>query len=170
MKASSRLVSAAFLIVGFAIAMATSAIAQEMQGGMMQRDTTSAAAGSGMPQGGMSRGMMGPRMMQAGMGQNTMCPMMSQGMMGQGMVGSGMTRGGAGALFGTRVTPIMNLSIDDVRSYLGLQLERINNKRLKLGNVSADDGAITAEIVTVDSSQVQRLKIDRHTAAIEYGK
>ena len=185
MKTSSGLVSAAFLVVGFAIATATPAIAQEMQGGMgpgmMQRDTTSEAAGSGLPQGGMSRGMMGPRMMQGGMGQGMMCPMMSammqdgmrqsmmgQGMMGQGMMGSGMMRGGAGGMFGTRVTPMMNLSIDDVRSYLGLQLERINNKRLKLGNVTADDGAVGAEIVTVDNSLVQRLKVDRHTGAIEY--
>lgn len=66
------------------------------------------------------------------------------------------------------MTPMMNLSIDDVRSYLSLQLERINNKRLKLGNVSADNGAISAEIVTIDNSLVQRLKVDHHTGALEY--
>jgi hypothetical protein len=181
MKTSSKFVSAAFLVVGIAVATTTAAIAQDMQGrmgpGMMQGGTPSGATGSGMPRGGMSQDVMGPGLMQGNMG----CPMMSammqdgtrqsmmgQGMMGRGMMGSGTTRGGAGGLFGTRVTPMMNLSVDDVRGYLGLQLERINNKRLKLGNVSADDGAISAEIVTVDNSLVQRLKVDRHTGAIEY--
>jgi hypothetical protein len=185
MKTSSRLVSAAFLVIGITIAATTAAIAQDMRGrmgpGMMQRGTPSGATSSGMRQGGMSQDMMGPSTMQGGMGQGMMCPVMSemmqdgmrqgmmdQGMMGRGMMGSGTMRGGAGGMFGTRVTPMMNLSIDDVRSYLGLQLERINNKRLKLGNVSADDGAISAEIVTVDNSLVQRLKVDRHSGAIEY--
>jgi hypothetical protein len=157
MKTSSKLVSAAFLVVSIAIATITAAIAQDMQGSM----------GPGMMQGGMGQGMMCPMMramMQDGMRQS----MMDQGMMGRGMMGSGTMRGGASGMFGTRVTPMMNLSIDDVRNYLGLQLERINNKRLKLGNVSADDGAISAEIVTVDNSLVQRLKVARHTGAIEY--
>lgn len=184
MKTSSRFVSTASLVVGIAIATATAAIAQGMQGGMspgmMQGDRASGTSTSNMPQGGMSQGMMGAGM-QGGMGQGMMCPMMSgmmqggigQGMMGpgmtgQGMMGSGMARGGAGGMFGSRVTPVMNLSVDDVRGYLGVQLERLNNKRLKIGNISADDGTIGAEIVTVDNSLVQRLKIDRHTGAIEY--
>lgn len=104
-------------------------------------------------------------MMQGGMGPGMMSPgMMGRGMMGQGM-GSRMTRGG---MFGSRVTPMMNLSVDDVRSYLDMQIERLNNKRLKISNVSADDGVISAEVVTVDNSLVQRLKVDRHTGAIEY--
>ena len=107
------------------------------------------------------------------------CPMMGgtigqgmQGMMGAGMMSSGMMQGGMGpsmsALFGSRVTPMMNLSVEDMRGYLAVQLDRLNNKRLKVGDVKADDGTITADIVTVDNSLVQRLKMDRHTGAIEY--
>jgi hypothetical protein len=72
-----------------------------------------------------------------------------------------------GAVFGTRVTPMMNLSVEDVRGYLAVQLDRLNNKRLKIGDVKADDGNITADIVTLDNSLVQRLKVDRHTGAID---
>ena len=108
------------------------------------------------------------------------CPMMGQGMQGmmgsgmmgpgmmQGGMGPGMMQGGMGALLGSRVTPMMNLSAEDVRSYLAAQLDRLNNKRLKVGDVKADDGTVTADIVTVDNSLVQRLKVDRHTGAIEY--
>ena len=110
------------------------------------------------------------------------CPMMGSkmgqrgGMMGQGMgpgsmhggMGPGMMQGGMGALFGSRVTPMMNLSAEDVRGYLGGQLDRLDNKRLKVGDIKVDNGPITADIVTVDNSLVQRLKVDRHTGAIEY--
>jgi hypothetical protein len=76
----------------------------------------------------MGSGMMGSGMMGSGM--------MGSGMMGSGMMGSGTTQGGTpsggmGALFGSRVTPMMALSIEDVRGYLGVQLDRLNNKRLK---------------------------------------
>ena len=125
-----------------------------MQHGMMQGGTDHQPADRGMSQ--------------DGMGQNMMCPMMRSGMMGSGMMGSGMMRGGMGALFGSRVTPVMNLSIDDVRGYLASQLEGLNNKRLKVGDIKAGDGTITADIVTVDNSLVQRLKVDRHTGAITY--
>jgi hypothetical protein len=97
--------------------------------------------------------------------------MMGSGMMGSGMM-SGMMRGGGrsgmGALFGSRVMPVMNLSVDDVRGYLALRLERLNNKRLKIGDLKSDDGTITADIVTIDNSLVQQLKVDRHTGAIDY--
>jgi hypothetical protein len=85
----------------------------------------------------------------------------------QGGMGPGMMQG-MGALFGSRVTPMMNLSADDVRGYLTVQLDRLNNKRLKVGDIKADDGTITADIVTVDNSLVQRLKVDRHMGLIEY--
>ena len=92
--------------------------------------------------------------------------------MGSGMMGSGMMQGGTGpgmgTLFGSRVTPMMNLSVEDVRGYLSAQLGRLNNKRLKVGDIKSDEAAITADIVTVDNSLVQRLKVDRHTGAIEY--
>ena len=48
-----------------------------------------------------------------------------------------MMRSGMDALFGSRVTPVIILSVDDVRGYLGSQLKRINNKRLKIGNTIA---------------------------------
>ena len=113
--------------------------------------------GQQMPRMGQGTGM-GPGMMQGGMGPGMM----------QGGMGPGMMQGGMGALFGSRVTPMMNLSTEDVRGYLTAQLERLNNKRLKVGDIKADDGAITADIVTVDNSLVQRLKVDRHTGTIEY--
>jgi hypothetical protein len=97
-------------------------------------------------------------------------------MMGQGMrsrmMGPGMMQGGRGpgmdALFGARVERMLNLTADDVRSYLDFRLERLKNKRLKIGDIKLEDGAAIADIVTVDNSLVQRLKVDRHTGAIEY--
>jgi hypothetical protein len=115
----------------------------------------------------MGQGTMGPGMMHDGMGPGMMQGGMGPGMM-QGGKGPGMMQGGMGALFGARVTPMMNLSAEDVRGYLTAQLERLNNKRLKIGDIKEDDGAITADIVTVDNSLVQRLSVDRHTGAIEY--
>ena len=110
--------------------------------------------------------MMGQGMQGMGSG------MMGSGMMGSGMMGSGTTQestpAGMSALFGSRVTPMMALSVEDVRGYLGVQLDHLNNKRLKLGDIRSDDGTITADVVTLDNSLVQRLKVDRHTGAIEY--
>jgi hypothetical protein len=102
------------------------------------------------------------------------CPMMRQGMMGRmGQARSaGMMQGdsapGMASVFGSRVTPMLNLSVEDVQGYLTAQLNRLNNKRLKIGDIKSDTGTVTAEIVTVDNSLVQRLKVDRHTGAIEY--
>jgi hypothetical protein len=126
------------------------------------------------PSGEQSAGMMMGDCPMMGQGRQGMMGqgMMRQGMMGQGMMGRGMMRDGScpdrGRLFGSRVTPMMNLSIEDVRAYLTVQLERLNNKRLKVGEIKADDGTITADVVTVDNSLVQRLKVDRRTGAIEY--
>ena len=142
------------------------AIAQEQ--GQQTPMAGQGTMGPGMMQGGMGPGMMqggmGPGMMQGGMGPGMMQGAMGPGMM-QGGMGPGMIQGG---MFGSRVTPMMNLSTEDVRGYLTAQLEALNNKRLKVGDIKADDGAITADIVTVDNSLVQRLKVDRHTGAIEY--
>jgi hypothetical protein len=161
-----------------------------------QIEQPSMGGGPMMGQGMMGQGMMGSGQPGQQTGQQMMggCPMMGgmmgqgkQGMMGQGGMGPGMMHGsmgpgmmqsgmgpgmmqggGMGALFGSRVTPVMNLSAEDVRGYLGAQLDRLDNKRLKVGDIKADDGTITADIVTVDNSLVQRLKVDRHTGAIEY--
>jgi hypothetical protein len=107
-----------------------------------------------------SPGAMGPGMMQGCHGR--------MGQMGPGMMQSAAQS--AATPFGTRVTPMMNLSADDVRSYLNEQLERLSNKRLKVGEVKAEDGTISADIVTVDNSLVQPLKINRRTGTIEYEK
>src|SRR6266851_2182315 len=114
------------------------------------------------------QGQMGPGMMQGGMGQQPKAEGMMPGRMGSEMMCSGMMHGGMSPLFGSRVTPVMNLSVDDVRGYLASQLQRLNNKRLKVGDINSGDGTITADIVTVDNSLVQRLKVDRHTGAITY--
>ena len=183
------------LISGVAIATAAfPAVAQQGQQPAPTEDHgahhggTDQESGQQVPGGGMIGGMMGQGGMMGGG-----CPMMSgkgsgqqgmmgqgmggmmgsgqQGMMGQGMMGPGMMQGGMpgmGGLFGSRVTPIMNLSVEDVRGYLAVQLDRLNNKRLKIGDIKSDDGTVTAEIVTIDNSLVQRLRIDRHTGAIEY--
>lgn len=159
---------ASVIAAGAAIVAVDTATAQGMQGpmgpGMMQGGTDQQPADHGMMQDGM-----GPHMMQGGMSPGMMGHHMGRGtMMGSGMMQAGGTRSGMGALFGSHVTPVMNLSVEDVRGYLALQLERLNNKRLKVGDINSGDGTITADIVTVDNSLVQRLKIDRHTGAITY--
>ena len=143
------------LLLGIGIAVGGSAIAQGMTGG-----TGPGATREGMMQGGM--GMMRGGMMGRGMMEGEMnCPMM-------GGMQSRTADAGMSGVFGSRVVPKMNLSADDVRDYLTTQIDRLGNKRLKVGNVNADSGAITAEIVTVDNSLVQRMKIDRGTGNIEY--
>jgi hypothetical protein len=93
---------------------------------------------------------------------------MGQGMMGMhpGMVDE--TASGMARVFGSRVKPMMNLSVEDVRGYLTSQLDRLNNKRLKIGEVKTDTGTIIADVVTIDNSLVQRLRVDRRTGAIDY--
>lgn len=144
--------------------------------GAMQGDTDQGMMGRGAMQGRTGRGMMGGGMMQ-GDESGVNCPMMGgmmqgrRGTMGSGMVRPEMIRGGAGSmssLFGLRVVPTMNLSVEDVRGYLTAQLDRLGNKRLKIGNINAEGGSITAEIVTVDNSLVQRMKVDRGTGNIDY--
>src|SRR6188474_1972897 len=144
------------LVLSIGVAVAGSALAQGMMGG----------SGQGM----MGRGMMQGDMMDRGMMHGGMtCPMMG-GMMQGSMMGSGMMGGAGGmtALFGSRVVPTLNLSVEDVRGYLTGQLDRLGNKRLKIGNINADGGFITADIATVDNSLVQRVKVNRSTGAIEY--
>jgi hypothetical protein len=160
---STRTLLLASVVVASASAvMVEPATAQGMHGQM----------GPGMMQG-MGEQRKGRGMTQGSMGSDMMCPMMRSGMMqggmmGSEMMGSGMMRSGTTALFGSRVTPVMNLSADDVRSYLASQLEHLENKRLKVGDINTGDATITADIVTVDNSLVQRLKVDRRTGAIAY--
>lgn len=127
---------------GVAVAAASAAVAQGVGGGM----------GPGM--------MMGSGMIQGGMGPGTM-----QGGTSPGMTGSG---DGMGAMFGGRIDPGTNLSVEDVSGYLAGRLERLGNKRLRVGEVKADGATITADIVTIENSLVQRLRIDRRTGVIDY--
>lgn len=152
-------------MLSIGLAVAGAALAQGMMGGsgqgMMGRSMMHGdAMGHGMMQGG-SPGMMGHGM-QGGMMQGSVT---GSGMMCHSMLGGA---GGMGALFGSRVVPTMNLSVDDVRGYLTAQLDRLGNKRLKVGNINADGGFVTADIATVDNSLVQRVKVNRSTGAIEY--
>jgi len=138
--------------------------ADEMGSCMMHRG----GMGAGHRMDGMKgRGMMGHGMMGGGR--------MGHGMMGRGGMMGGMMHHGGGmqggmqSWFGARVRPVMNLSVDDVRGYLDQQVDRLGNKRLKVGEVkTAEDGVITADIVTADNSLVQRLKVDRRSGDIEY--
>jgi hypothetical protein len=115
---------------------------------------------------GMGPGMMGPGVGPGMMGQ------MGPGMMGQ--MGPGMMRqdsgppmGGWSGLEGRRVMPMVQLSTDDVRGFLQRHLAALGNQRLKVGKIEAvDDDTITAEIVTVDDSLVERFEVDRHTGVI----
>ena len=127
------------IAVNTTIAAVESATAQSMQNSMQH----------GMMQGGTDHQPADRGMSQDGMGQNMMCPMMRSGMMGSGMMGSSMMRGGMGALFGSRVTPVMNLSIDDVRGYLASQLEGLNNKRLKVADIKAGDDQLRHQLLAV---------------------
>jgi uncharacterized membrane protein len=59
------------------------------------------------------------------------------------------------------------LTLGEVRNGLERWLLNVGNPRLKIGNVSQKDGeTITAEVITVDNSLVERLDIDRRTGII----
>jgi hypothetical protein len=89
-------------------------------------------------------------------GGMTMSPMMQmmnmQGMMDSPAMLYGMPHGAQ-----EEMTP------ERVRTFLEQRLTRHGNPRLKLGEIAtAADGSITAEIVTVDGSVVQKLAFNRY--------
>jgi len=130
------------------------------------------AMGQGMGPGAMGRGFMGQGMGRGTMGQGMMPMMMRmhRAMMGRGMMGQGMMGRGF-ANHGMRVTPSLNITVKDVRRFLEKRLEWMGNKRLKVGAIKkADDDTITADIVTVDDSLVQRFTIDRATGWMHKAK
>ena len=158
MNAKSKIISMCLLL---SVA-AGSAIAQGTGAGQGHEHDSAQGTDRGMMRGRMmGGGMMGHGMMDR-MGGEMNCPMMG-GMMQGRMTDAGMT-----GLFGTRVIPKLKLSADDVRGYLTEQIDRLGNKRLKVGKVDADTAVITAEIVTVDNSLVQRVKVDRSSGNITY--
>jgi hypothetical protein len=109
----------------------------------------------------MHHGMMGPGMMGPGM--------MGPGMMGPGMMGRGMGQGmmmepGSGMHGGGQA----DLSADEVRARLERWLAWQGNPRLALGDVTEEsEDAVVADIVTQDGSLVDRLRVDRHTGAMQ---
>ena len=119
----------------------------------------------------MMQGMMGgPKGEGGGMNMESammMCPSM-QMMMGmragadmQGMMG------GPGLLYGMPHGGMEEMTPESVRSFLEKRLEWHANPRLKIGAIAtADDGSITAEIVTVDGSLVQKLAFNRHPGLV----
>jgi hypothetical protein len=116
-------------------------------------------AGQGTPEGGAVPGMAG-QMPMAGM---MACPMMRMMMNGQAGMGMPGMMGGQGILLGTPHGTPEEMTEDRVRALLEQQLTNLGNPRLRLGEIgTAPDGSITAEIVTVDGSLVQKLAFNRY--------
>jgi hypothetical protein len=124
---------------------------------MMQNMMGQGGMGGMMGQGGMMGGMAGQGMPKGGMGQGMMCPMM------QMMMGARAGMGGLGMQLGMPRGSQEEMTPDRVRTIVEEHLTRQGNPRLKLGEVAmAADGSITAEIVTVDGSLVQKLAFNRY--------
>lgn len=142
-------------------------------------DAPEAGTAAGMESMSGMKGMMTPEMMkmmqgmmggQGGMNMKNammMCPLM-QMMMGmragadmQGMMG------GPGLLYGMPHGTAEEMTPESVRTFLEKRLEWHANPRLKIGDIAtADDGSVTAEIVTVDGSLVQKLAFNRYPGLV----
>jgi hypothetical protein len=132
---------------------------QRMMGQSGMSDLTTGTAGQGFAAGAAGPGMMG-QMPMAGM---MMCPMMRMTMSGQAGMGMLGKSGGQGMLLGTPLGAPEEMTEDRVRALLEQQLTSLGNPRLRLGEIgSASDGSITAEIVTVEGSLVQKLAFNRY--------
>ena len=112
----------------------------------------------------MGPGMMGNNLMpqnkSAGPGN-----MMGSSMMGRNL-GYGMMMGHRSHHFQTS-TVERNFSADDVRKILDGHLVWMGHKRLKVGDVKAqDDGTLLADINTVDGSLAMRMEVDPKTGAM----
>jgi hypothetical protein len=131
------------------------------QGGMS--GMTGGMAVQDMPEGRAGPNMAG-QMPAAGM---TMCPMMQMMMSGQAGMGMPNMLDGQGILLGTPLGAPEEMTEDRVRALLEQQLTNLGNPRLRLGEIgTASDGSITAEIVTVDGSLVQRLAFNRYPGLV----
>ena len=112
--------------------------------------------------GGYGPGMMGPGMMGPGMGMGPgVMGMIGPGMgMGPGMMGPGMMGWG----WGGQPTNL-NLSTNDVKTYLERWVSMTGNSHIKVGTVTEKDAnSITADIVTTDKDAlVQRYNVDRRS-------
>ncbi len=132
----------------------------------------------GGAQGDMSgmMGMMNPEMMQrmmqmqqgeAGQSQSMICPMM-QMMAGMRQdAGAHTTMGGPNMLYGIPRSQQSEMTPERVRTWLEQHLARLDNPRLKIGEITPDtDGTVLAEIVTVDGSLVQKLAFNRYPGLV----
>lgn len=131
--------------------------------GMMRMMMQHRAGHHGMDGAGMPPDRMGPGMMARGQ-----MPMVGGMMMNHATPRAPGARTGAGApnmmgaIYGSphdapEMTP------ERVRAFLEKKLASHDNPRLTLGEIAiADDGSITAEIVTVDGSLVQKLAFNRY--------
>lgn len=134
--------------------------------------TPAAAHGTGQDNYGAGMGMMmGHNQMMTGAGM--MSPGYGPGGMGMMGHGYGMTGQayGHGPCGQAAAQTGENLDIGDVQTRLERWLAVQGNDRLKLGKIEAvDDDTITAEIVTVDDSLVQKLAVDRHSGRMQPAK
>jgi ribosomal protein L15 len=153
-------------VVGAALVLGAAGAALAEGGGQEMRPRH----GMGMMQ---DPGMMGQGMMGRGMRHGMMDQGMGRGMRGDGMRHGMMDRGMAAEAEPEPLFPQLGprvmaaLSTEDVRLYLERQITAQDFERLKVGAVEeVDAGTITAEIVTVDDSLVQKLAVDRHTGLI----
>ncbi len=115
----------------------------------------------GLRGGAMAGGMPGPGMMGGGMTGMDGMPMgpMMHGPHGQ-MGGHAL---GPGVIYGMPHGTTTEMTPARVEAFLSQMLESHNNPRLEIGEIAAaEDGSITAEIVTVDGSLVQRLAFNRY--------
>lgn len=126
------------------------------QPGMMSRDMMH----GDMMHGGRMRGDMMADMMRGGM------MMQMMGAMQSGAALHGMMAGHHLAL-GLPVGTPEEMTPERVRSFLEERLTWLGNPRLKLGEIiTAEDGSIVAEIVTVDGSLVQKLAFNRYPGLV----
>lgn len=97
----------------------------------------------------------------------------AMGMQGRMMKGPMMQHMGSmkehmGSMMGSglRVHRIEHLEIADVMHFFEHHLNKLGNKRLKLGKVEQpDDDSITVEVVTQDNSLVWKYRVDRHSGS-----
>lgn len=126
-----------------------------------------AMAGAGMGGQGMM-GMMTPEMMQRMMAHGGMSGTMGgQGQMPMmGGMGASMMSGPA-MLYGAPRGAQEEMTPERVRALLQQRLTQHGNPRIKIGEIAAAaDGSITAEIVTVDGSLVQKLAFNRYPGLV----
>lgn len=79
-----------------------------------------------------------------------------------GVAAHGMM-GGAAFLYGVPPAAQQEMTPERVRAFLEARLEWHGNPRLEIGEIATlEDGSITAEIITVDGSLVQKLAFNRY--------